>query len=81
MMEHHATVRFAERQLMTGVAALEVGCWPEGLSAAAGTILHLLPGHIQKEDNILFSMTDDLLSESEWDEPRLLWRFTETVPL
>ena len=82
MMDDHALFRRLQLELDTGLAALESaqpGAWTQVVTSAAVAIVDLLPGHIQKEEGILFPMADDLLSEAEWDEARHLWRAPEAV--
>ena len=77
MMEDHAYFRGAQLELETALAALEAGAegeWGERFSAAAAGFLERLPGHIQKEDGVLFPIADDLLGDEEWEQARGLWQ-------
>jgi len=77
MMEEHAIFRQLELQFEEAVAALEAGFrdgWEEKVCDAAGSIAHLLPAHIEKEESVLFPMAEDVLSADEWDDVRRLWR-------
>ena len=76
LMEEHALFRQLELQFEEAVAALEAGLregWEERLDAAAGDIERLLPGHIAKEEEVLFPMAEEMLSAEEWAEVRRLW--------
>jgi len=77
MMEEHAIFRQLELQFEEAVAALEGGFhdgWEEKVCDAAGSIAHLLPAHIEKEESVLFPMAEDVLSADEWDHVRRLWQ-------
>jgi len=59
------------------VAALEAGFsdeWENKLCDVGDAIGRLLPPHIEKEDEVLFPMAEELLKEEEWAEVRTLWR-------
>lgn len=76
MMDDHAAFRRLQLDFDTAFAALsgeaEDG-WAERLGEAASGVLDLLPAHIAKEDNVLFPMADDLLSDAEWKLAGRLW--------
>lgn len=77
MMEEHALFRQLELQFEEAVAALEAGFrngWEEKLGDAGDAIARLLPGHIAKEEEVLFPMAEEVLQEEEWAEVRRLWR-------
>lgn len=77
MMEEHALFRQLELQFEEAVAALEAGLrdgWEEKLGDAGDAIARLLPGHIAKEEEVLFPMAEEVLQEEEWAEVRRLWR-------
>ena len=77
MMEEHALFRQLELQFEEAVAALEAGYrngWEEKLGDAGDAIARLLPGHIAKEEEVLFPMAEEVLQEEEWAEVRRLWR-------
>lgn len=77
MMEEHALFRQLELQFEEAVAALEAGFrngWEEKLGDAGDAIARLLPGHIAKEEEVLFPMAEEVLQEDEWAEVRRLWR-------
>jgi iron-sulfur cluster repair protein YtfE (RIC family) len=77
LMEEHAIFRQLELQFEEAVAALEAGFrdgWEEKVCDAADSISRLLPGHIEKEESVLFPMAEDVLSADEWDHVRRLWR-------
>jgi hemerythrin-like domain-containing protein len=76
LMEEHCTFRRLQLEYEAGLAGLEAAAgqeWADRLQAAARDIGSLLPGHIQKEDEVLFPMAENLLGEDEWNEVRSLW--------
>jgi regulator of cell morphogenesis and NO signaling len=76
LMEEHCTFRRLQLEYESGLAGLEAGAGQEfadRLQQAARDIVSLLPGHIQKEDEVLFPMAENLLGDEEWDEVRSLW--------
>jgi hemerythrin-like domain-containing protein len=77
LMEEHAIFRQLELQFEEAVAALEAGHddgWEEKVRDAGDSIARLLPGHIEKEESILFPMAEDVLSAEEWGQVRQLWK-------
>jgi iron-sulfur cluster repair protein YtfE (RIC family) len=77
LMEEHAIFRQLELQFEEAVAAIEArhgDGWEEKVCDAGDSIARLLPGHIEKEESILFPMADDVLSAEEWDQVRQLWK-------
>jgi hemerythrin-like domain-containing protein len=76
LMEDHARFRQLELQFEEAVAALEAGLrddWEIKLAEAGEAIGRLLPGHIEKEDEVLFPMAEQMLDEAEWAEVGRLW--------
>src|SRR5450759_1687093 len=66
--EEHALFRQLELEFEDAVAALEAGFrdgWEEKVCDAAGSIAHLRPAHIEKEESVLFPMHEDVLSADE----------------
>jgi regulator of cell morphogenesis and NO signaling len=83
LMEEHCAFRHLQLEYEAALAALEVGAkgdWAERLERAAAGIVSLLPGHIQKEDEVLFPMAEDLLDAAAWEEVSSLWRQASTHP-
>jgi hemerythrin-like domain-containing protein len=39
-----------------------------------GQFSHLIPPHIEKEENVRFPMAESMLGEGEWVEVRRLWK-------
>jgi hemerythrin-like domain-containing protein len=77
LMEEHAIFRQFELQFEEAVAALEAGHgdgWEEKVCDAGDSIARLLPGHIEKEESILFPLAEQALSAEEWDQVRQLWK-------
>jgi regulator of cell morphogenesis and NO signaling len=76
LMEEHCTFRRLQLEYEAGLAGLEADAgqeWADRLLLAARDIGSLLPGHIQKEDEVLFPMAESMLEEDEWNEVRNLW--------
>jgi regulator of cell morphogenesis and NO signaling len=84
MMEEHAQLRQLQLTFEGSLAALESGErgeWAGRLVEAAEGIGRALPPHITKEDEVIFPMAADVLSEAEWAQCRTLWaRASELVP-
>jgi iron-sulfur cluster repair protein YtfE (RIC family) len=77
LMEEHAIFRQLELQFEEAVAALEAGHgdgWEEKVCEAGDSIARLLPGHIEKEESVLFPLAEEALSAQEWDQVRQLWK-------
>lgn len=81
LMEEHCTFRRLQLEYEAALAALEAGAqgeWAQRLEQAAADIGSLLPGHIQKEDEVLFPMAANLLDAAAWEEVSSLWRHAST---
>jgi iron-sulfur cluster repair protein YtfE (RIC family) len=77
LMEEHAHFRELELEFEAGLAALESGAageWVERLAAAVEAMCGLMPGHIEKEDAVLFPIAESVLSDVEWAEAERLWQ-------
>jgi hemerythrin-like domain-containing protein len=77
LMEEHAIFRQLELQFEEAVAALEAGLkdsWEEKVCDAGEAIARMLPGHIEKEESVVFPMAEEMLGEEEWNDVRRLWK-------
>jgi hemerythrin-like domain-containing protein len=76
-MEEHAIFRQLELQFEEAVAALEAGLkdgWEEKVCDAGEAIARMLPGHIEKEESVVFPMAEEMLGEEEWNDVGRLWK-------
>ena len=77
LMEEHAIFRQLELQFEEAVAALEAGLkdgWEEKVCDAGEAIARMLPGHIEKEESVVFPMAEEMLGEEEWNDVGRLWK-------
>jgi len=61
LMEEHAIFRLKDG-------------WEEKVCDAGEAIARMLPGHIEKEESVVFPMAEEMLGEEEWNDVGRLWK-------